>query len=74
MSICTSRVCWLWYIVIYRWFCFLDDDIYVNVPSLVKEFQQYDPLNNKVYLGHYPDSWGPHKVGRCKECHFFNIR
>ena len=42
-----------------RWFCFFDDDIYVNVPALVTELQQYDPLKDRVYLGHYPDKWLP---------------
>lgn len=34
-----------------RWFCHVDDDVYVNVPALVALLQSYDPLREKLYLG-----------------------
>ena len=33
-----------------RWFCHFDDDNYVNVPSLVRHLQRYDP-NTEWYIG-----------------------
>lgn len=33
-----------------RWFCHFDDDNYVNVPTLVKTLQSFNP-HEDVYLG-----------------------
>lgn len=34
----------------YRWFCHVDDDNYVNVPSLVQLLQQYNHVED-WYIG-----------------------
>ncbi|XP_065903693.1 beta-1,3-N-acetylglucosaminyltransferase radical fringe-like, partial [Dysidea avara] len=34
----------------YQWFCYFDDDIYVNIPQLSKLLQQYDS-NKPYYVG-----------------------
>ena len=39
-----------------RWFCHVDDDVYVNMVPLVRLFKPYDPATQKLYFGHYPDS------------------
>ena len=36
-----------------RWFCHVDDDVYVNVEKLVRLLKKYDPESEKVYLGRW---------------------
>ena len=36
---------------IYRWYCHFDDDVYVNVPVLMRTLRVH---KDKVYLGHWP--------------------
>ena len=35
-----------------RWFCHVDDDVYVNVEQLVRLLKKYDP-EREVYLGRW---------------------
>ena len=42
---------------VYRWYCQFDDDVYVNVPSLVDALQQLSKRNaisGDFYLGRWP--------------------
>ena len=41
-----------------RWYCHVDDDVYVNVPTLVRKLHSYNP-SEKRYLGHWlTNFWG----------------
>ena len=42
-----------WYLLC-RWFCHFDDDIYVNTAQLLRLLKKYDPMKEKMYLGHFP--------------------
>ena len=43
-------------IILYNsWFCHFDDDVYVNVPALVKFLEHYNGKEDKHYFGHYPN-------------------
>ena len=37
----------------YQWFCHIDDDVYVNVPQLSHQLQQFDP-HKPYYIGKWP--------------------
>ncbi|CAI8040782.1 Beta-1,3-N-acetylglucosaminyltransferase lunatic fringe [Geodia barretti] len=37
----------------FKWFCHVDDDVYVNIHQLVILLHKYDPLTEKVYLGRW---------------------
>ena len=36
-----------------RWFCHVDDDVYVNTRQLIALLEQYNPLEETVYLGRW---------------------
>lgn len=55
---CTVLVCsWLSRyhgVLQHRWFCHLDDDVYVNVRELVSVLDRYNASSESVYLGRWP--------------------
>ena len=38
------------FVLLFRWFCHVDDDTYVNIPALVNLLQQYNHTED-WYLG-----------------------
>jgi len=49
----------------YRWFCHIDDDVYVNIPNLVKKLHSYNP-SDKRYVGYWlTNLWGSGRMTVC---------
>jgi fringe protein len=36
-----------------KWFCHVDDDVYINIPQLVDLLNSYHPLRDHLYLGRW---------------------
>lgn len=47
-----------------RWFCHVDDDVYVNVPRLIALLQQYNPVKDHLYLGR----WSLSRTSKLEVC------
>ena len=51
-------------LLIFRWFCHIDDDMYINIPLLVSTLQKYNPFQEFRYIGRHP--WPPNTMRRFK--------
>ena len=50
-------------LLIYRWYCHVDDDLYLNVQTLVETLKQYDPSKD-CYIGNWKVAEKHHKYNR----------
>lgn len=41
-------------VLVCRWYCHFDDDMYVNIPVLLSSLGEHDPLQQRVYIGQWP--------------------
>ena len=51
------------FVRVFRWYCHVDDDLYLNINALVKTLKRYDPSND-CYLGSWSTIEKYHKVKR----------
>jgi len=58
----------------YKWFCHIDDDVYVNIPNLVKKLHSYNP-SDKRYVGYWlTNLWGSGRMTNGNYDNFPHVR
>ena len=45
-----------------RWYCHVDDDMYINIPALIRKLHLYNP-SEKKYVGYWLSNlWGSNRM------------
>ena len=63
VSSCTSLLHMvLFFVLPSRWYCHVDDDMYINIPTLIRKLHSYNPSEMK-YVGYWLSNlWGSNRM------------